>query len=78
MELREKTQWRSEFPSQGPQKQKIVFPDGSAGKESTCNTGYTCLIPGSGRSLEEEMATRSSILVWIIPWTEEPGRLYSP
>ena len=56
MELREKTQWRSEFPSQGPQKQKIVFPDGSA----------------------EEMATRSSILVWIIPWTEEPGRLYSP
>ena len=28
--------------------------------------------------LEEEMATHSSILVWIIPWTEEPGELYSP
>ena len=27
--------------------------------------------------LEEEMAGRSSILVWRIPWTEEPGRLQS-
>ena len=26
---------------------------------------------GSGRSLEEEMATHSSILTWKIPWTEE-------
>ena len=25
--------------------------------------------------LEEEMATHPSILVWRIPWTEEPGRL---
>ena len=25
-------------------------------------------------SLEEEMATHSSILAWRIPWTEEPGR----
>ena len=27
--------------------------------------------------LEKEMATRSSILAWEIPWTEEPGRLQS-
>ena len=27
--------------------------------------------------LEKEMATRSSILAWKIPWTEEPGRLQS-
>ena len=27
--------------------------------------------------LEKGMATRSSILVWRIPWTEEPGRLQS-
>ena len=27
--------------------------------------------------LEEEMATRSSIFVWRIPWTEEPGGLQS-
>ena len=33
-------------------------------------------IPGSGRSpLEEEMATHFHILVWRIPWTEEPGRI---
>ena len=28
--------------------------------------------------LEKEMATYSSILAWKIPWTEEPGGLYSP
>ena len=27
--------------------------------------------------LEKGMATRSSILAWRIPWTEEPGRLQS-
>ena len=30
---------------------------------------------GQEDPLEEEMATNSSILVWRIPWTEEPGRL---
>ena len=28
-------------------------------------------------SLEKGMATHSSVLAWIIPWTEEPGRLQS-
>ena len=27
--------------------------------------------------LEKEMATPSSFLSWIIPWTEEPGGLQS-
>ena len=27
--------------------------------------------------LEKELATRSSILAWSIPWTEEPGGLQS-
>ena len=27
--------------------------------------------------LEKKMATHSSILVWEIPWTEEPGGLHS-
>ena len=26
-------------------------------------------------SLEEEMATHSSVLAWRIPWTEKPGGL---
>ena len=36
-------------------------------------------VPSPGREdpLEEEMATHPSILVWRIPWTEEPGRLLS-
>ena len=38
---------------------------------SSCpEAGY---IPGSGRSLEQEMTTHSSILAWRIPWVEEPG-----
>ena len=32
---------------------------------------------GGENSLEEEMATHSSILAWKIPWTEEP-EVYSP
>ena len=32
---------------------------------------------GGEESLEEGMATHSSILAWRIPWTEEPGGLQS-
>ena len=32
---------------------------------------------GQEDSLEKEMATESSILAWEIPWTEEPGGLYT-
>ena len=32
---------------------------------------------GQEDSLEEEMATHSSILAWEIPWIEEPGGLQS-
>ena len=32
---------------------------------------------GQEDPLEEGMATHSSILVWEIPWTEEPGGLQS-
>ena len=46
-------------------------------KNLPANAGDLGLIPGLGRSLEEEMATSSNILAWEIPWTEEPGRLQS-
>ena len=55
----------------------LGFPGGSASKESACNAGDSGSIPGSGDPLEKGMATLSSILVWRIPWTEEPGG-YSP
>ena len=32
---------------------------------------------GQEDHLEEEMATHSCVLAWKIPWTEEPGRLWS-
>ena len=32
---------------------------------------------GQEDPLEKEMATHSSILAWRLPWTEDPGRLWS-
>ena len=49
------------------------FPGGSDGEESAYKAGDLGLIPGSGRSTGEGLATYSSILAWRIPWTEEPG-----
>ena len=49
------------------------FPDGASGKEPACQCRDAGSSPGPGRSLEEGMATYSSILAWRIPWTEEPG-----
>ena len=36
-------------------------------------------VPSLGQKdpLEEEMATHSSIVAWVIPWTEEPGGIQS-
>ena len=53
------------------------FPGGSDGKESACNAGDQV------QSLDQEdplkgMAIHSINLAWTIPWTEEPGRGYSP
>ena len=36
-----------------------------------------CPSLGQEDPLEKEMATHSSIPAWEIPWTEEPGRLWS-
>ena len=52
------------------------FPGGLVVKNLLANAGDMGLIPGSGRfppTLEEEMATHSSILGWEIPRREEPG-----
>ena len=55
----------------------MILPSGSDGKESVCNVGDLGLIPVSGRSPGEGMATNSSILAWRIPWPEKPGGLQS-
>ena len=53
------------------------FPGGSVVKKLPANKGELGSIPASGKSLEKEVATHSSILAWKIPWTVEPGRLLS-
>ena len=46
-----------------------------SGKESASQQETQFRFLGQEDSLEKEMATDSSILVWKIPRTEEPGRL---
>ena len=55
------------------------LPRGLSGKETTCQSRQKTQVPSLGREdpLEKEMATRSSILAWRIPGTEDPGRLQS-
>ena len=44
-------------------------------QETAYNAEDLGLIPGLEDSLEKKMAIHSSILVWEIPQTEEPGGL---
>ena len=46
-------------------------------KNPAASAGDTGSIPGGEEPLEEGMATHSRILVWRIPWTEEPDGLQS-
>ena len=52
-----------------------AFQAGAVVKNLLADAGDTGLIPGSGRSLEGEMATHGSILAWEILRTEGPGSL---
>ena len=51
------------------------FSAGACGKELACQCRRHNR-PGFDPP-EKEMATHSSILVWRIPWTKEPGGLQS-
>ena len=54
------------------------FPDGSDGKESTCNAGDPSLIPRSERSPGEGNGNPCQYSFLEIPiWTKEPSRLQS-
>ena len=55
----------------------MSLPGGSAVKNPLANAGDMDLIPGSGRSPEEEMTTNSILLTGKIAWTEWPRRLQS-
>ena len=51
------------------------FPSGSVVKNSPAVLETQVLFLGWEDPLEEGMAAHFSILVWRIPWTEEPGDL---
>ena len=51
------------------------FPGGVVVKNPPAMQDTRVWSLGQEDPLEEEMATHSSILVWEIPWTEEPGGL---
>ena len=56
------------------------FPSGSVVKNLPAmqEMQETCVQSLSQEAtLEEGIATPSSILAWRVPWTEEPGRLWS-
>ena len=54
------------------------FPSGSVIKNLSAMQETLVQSLGLEDPLEKEMATHSSIPAWRIPWTEEPGSLYSP
>ena len=51
------------------------FPGGSVVKNLPAVLEMRFPSLGQEDALEKEMATRSRILVWEIPWTEKPGGL---
>ena len=53
------------------------FSNSPVSEESACNAGDQGSTQGREDPLEKEMATHSSILVWKIQLTEEPGRVQS-
>ena len=69
--------------------ERASFPEGSEGKESARIAGDQMVknppagqemqVPSLGQedTLEEGMATHSSVVAWRIPRTEEPGGLQS-
>ena len=65
---------------------KIIYPGALnlvqvvlVGKNLPANAGDIRWVESLGQEgqLEEGMASHSSVLVWRIPWTEEPGGLQS-
>ena len=61
-------------------KSSLGLPRWLTGKETACNAGHAGaagLIPGSGRSSEEEKGNPLQYSCLRIPWTEETGGLQS-
>ena len=55
----------------------LGFAGGSVVKNTPAIQEMRVQSLGQEDALEKEIVTRSSVLVWEIPWTEEPGGLQS-
>ena len=68
--------WQScvSFPLDAEENYHKCSPGGSDGNLPAVKKTWVWFLGGKD-PLEEEMATGSSILIWRIPWTEEPGGL---
>ena len=53
----------------------MTFPGETVIKDPPANAGDMGQSLGGGDSLEKEMATHSSVLIWEILWKEDPGGL---
>ena len=58
-----------------PLQDSWTLPGGLDGKEFSCSVADLGSTLNWEDPLEEGMATHSSILVWSMLWTEEPGGL---
>ena len=68
---------RNGMHMKAPGAQKGGFPGGSVVKNLSAMQEIGVRSLGQDEPLEKGMATHSSILVWEIPWTLEPGGLQS-
>ena len=55
----------------------LMLPWWLSDKESAANEGDTSSIPGSGRPSVEGNGNPLHMLIWKIPWTQEPSGLQS-
>ena len=67
--------WAASFPNRSLNPISVSLPGGSVVKNLPAMQETWVQSLGQDDPLRKEMATHSSILVWKIPWTEEPGRL---
>ena len=69
--------WAASFPNRSLNPISIGLLGGSVVKNPPAMQETWVQSLGQDDPLRKEMATYSSIFVWKIPWTEEPGRLQS-
>ena len=67
----------SSIPSSHPYFETDAIPSDTVVKNPPAKQKTWVWSPGQKESLEKEMATHSSIVVWEIPWREQPGSLQS-